>query len=324
MELAAVVIVPPAESSAAIPGLAPQASVREHALNSHSLASLLTPILGNDILHAWIERIRKLGVPSLWLSSSGQEKLACSTLQAFASQGIQRFLTIKLKSYAEMDLSDLIHFHCESRNTVTEVHDSLGQLGVRVFDHPAAANGNCEYCAPADAGHSAYPFHGYAKRVLSARERQDLVGDVLIGGCAMRPLGKEVDENVWLGEGAKIADSVRLIGPSYIGAHTEIRSGATIGPFASIERDCLVDYGTTVERSTLLPGTYLASGLMIRHALVDGRYLEDVNSGVIADLEPAGLTARTASSRRRISFSSADVPAWGSKGPAAQWRKVQL
>jgi carbonic anhydrase/acetyltransferase-like protein (isoleucine patch superfamily) len=323
VDLAAVVIVPPAESSAASPEI--RSYQQERAPNSPSLASLMTPILGNDILHAWIERIRKLGVPSLWLSSSRQEKLACSTLQAFASQGIQRFLTIKLKSYAEMDLGDLIHFHRESRNTVTEVHDSHGQLGVRVFDHPAAASGSCEYCAPVDAEHAAYPFHGYAKRVLSARERQDLVGDVLIGGCAIRPLGKEIDEQVWVGEGAKIADSVRLIGPSYIGAHTEIRSGATIGPFASIERECIVDYGTTVERSTLLPGTYLASGLLIRNALVDGRYLEDLNSGVIADLEPAGFTTRAAS-RRRASFSPVDANAWEVKASAsaAEWRQVQL
>ena len=323
MDLAAVVIVPPAESCAAIPEI--RSHEPEHASNFHSLASLLTPILGNDVLHAWIERIRKLGVPSLWLSSSGQENLACSTLQAFASQGIQRFLTIKLKCYAEMDLGDLLQFHRESRNTVTEVHDSQGQLGVRVFDHPSAARGNCEYCAPVDAEHAAYPFRGYSKRVLSARERQDLVGDVLIGGCAMRPLGKEVAEQVWVGEGAKIADSVRLIGPSYVGAHTEIRSGATIGPFASIERDCVVDYGTTVERSTLLPGTYLASGLLIRNALVDGRYLEDLNSGVIADLQPAGLTAR-ATTRRRASSSPADARAWGLKASssAAEWRQVQL
>ncbi len=43
-----------------------------------------------------------------------------SALAEFARQGVERLLMIKLKSYAEMDLADLLRFHCESRNPVTE------------------------------------------------------------------------------------------------------------------------------------------------------------------------------------------------------------
>jgi carbonic anhydrase/acetyltransferase-like protein (isoleucine patch superfamily) len=331
VELAAVVMVPPSEDSAAVS--APfRSSADDRTEGLRRFGSLLTPIVGNDILHAWIERIRKLGVPSLWLSSSQDEELACSTLQAFASQGVQRFLTIKLKSYAEMDLSDLVHFHCESRSTVTEVHDSRGRLGVRVFDHPAPAGGKCEYCIPTQNGHASYPFHGYAKRLLTARERQDLVGDVLTGGCAMRPLGREIREQVWIAEGARVADSVRIVGPSYIGANTEIRAGATIGPFAAVERDCVVDYGTTVERSTVLPGTYLAAGLLIRNALVDGRYLENVTSGSVVDLQPAGLANKNVAfnpdakeaTRQETGYSAIEARASDVSSAAAAWRRVQL
>jgi carbonic anhydrase/acetyltransferase-like protein (isoleucine patch superfamily) len=77
----------------------------------------------------------------------------------------------------------------------------------------------------------------------------------------MRPLGTEIREQVWVGEGANLADSVRVIGPTYIGARTIVQAGATIGPFASVEHDCVVGCGTTVERSTVLPYTYLAPGL---------------------------------------------------------------
>jgi carbonic anhydrase/acetyltransferase-like protein (isoleucine patch superfamily) len=143
---------------------------------------------------------------------------------------------------------------------------------------------------------------------LSASERLELVGDALTGGCAMRPLGTEIREQVWVGDGVSLADSARVVGPTYIGARTIVRPGATIGPFASVEHDCVVDCGTTVERSTVLPYTYLAPGLLIRHGLVDGGYLEDLNWGVVADLQPAGLGSR-------IQRREAPKPAW-SETPA--------
>jgi hypothetical protein len=71
-----------------------------------------------------------------------------------------------------------------------------------------------------------------------------------------------------------------------------VRAGATIGPFASVEHDCVVDCGTTVERSTVLPYTYLAPGLLIRNELVDGGYLEHLGWGAVVDLRPAGLGSR--------------------------------
>ncbi len=152
----------------------------------------------------------------------------------------------------------------------------------------------------------------------------------------MRPLGTQIREQVWVGEGANLADSVRVIGPTYIGARTIVRAGATIGPFASVERDCVVDCGTTVERSTVLPYTYLAPGLLIRHRLVDGGYLEDLGWGAVADLEPAGLGSRIQrrESRRQAFSEKTDVLsragsafAWDSapSSTASQpWLEVQL
>jgi hypothetical protein len=284
VDLGAVVTVPSLEDFAELPDSQLHGSARP-------VNSLLMPILGNDVLRGWMERVRKLGVQSLWLASSSDEENTCSALGELARQGIRRFLMIKLKSYAEMDLADLLDFHRESRNTVTEVCDSRGHLGVRVLDHPASVNDgcHCEYCVPAENERPFYSFRGYAKRLISAQERQDLVGDALTGSCAMRPLGKEIGEQFWIGEGASLADSARVIGPSYIGARAVVRAGATIGPFASVERDCVVDCGTTIERSTVLPNTYLAPGLLVRDVLIDGSYLEDLRSGIVADLKPAGL-----------------------------------
>jgi carbonic anhydrase/acetyltransferase-like protein (isoleucine patch superfamily) len=297
------------------------------------------PILGNDVLRSWMERVRRLGVSSLWLTSSPRdESVASSALAEFARQGVERLLVIKLKSYAEMDLADLLRFHCESRSPVTEAQDARGQLGVCLLDHRALHASGEKYefsCGPTDGGSTPYQFRGYAKRILSARERQELVGDALTGACAMRPLGTQIREQVWVGEGVNLAGSARVIGPTYIGARTIVRAGATIGPFASVEHDCVVDCGTTVERSTVLPYTYLAPGLLIRQELVDGGYLEDLGWGAVANLHPAGLGNRIQRREaRRQAFSVPDVfsragsaSAWNftpSSAASQPWLQVQL
>jgi hypothetical protein len=262
-----------------------------------------------------------------------------NALAELARQGIERLLVIELKSYAELDLADLLRFHCERRNPVTEAHDAWGQLGVRLLDRPALrASGekreSC--CSPVESAQTPYQFSGYAKRILSARERQELVGDGLTGVCAMRPLGTQVCEQVWTGEGVKVATSARIISPTYIGARTIVRAGATIGPFASVERDCVVDCGTTVERSTVLPDTYLAPGLLIRDGLVDGGHLEHLGWGAVADLEPAGLGGRIPrrGARREPFCATSDGCSGGdeaiarnltsSSNAAQPWLQVQL
>jgi carbonic anhydrase/acetyltransferase-like protein (isoleucine patch superfamily) len=336
VELGAVVVVPGGRDLGAIQGT--QFCARQASENSRPLYSSRLPILGNDVLQSWIERVRKLGLQNLWLISPTDENAIWSRLRGFAQQGVERLLMITLKSYAEMDLADLLRFHHETRNPVTEALDAQGQLGVRLLDH-RAFHGTCEnnesFRVPDNGGRTPYQFRGYAKRILSAKERQELVGDALTGACAMRPFGKQIREQVWIGEGAQLADSVRVIGPTYIGARTVVRAGATIGPFASVEHDCVVDCGTIVERSTVLPYTYLAPGLLIRHGLVDGGRLEDLSWETVVDLQPTGLGSRIRRGEsRRKTFRENDNSSrtggafvWGSRpssGAPQPWMQVQL
>jgi hypothetical protein len=336
VELAAVVMVSDQETLIS----EAQPHVSSIPQNSRLPYSSRMPILGNDVLRSWMERVRKLGVRNLWVAPAGRDDGdSCSRLARLARQGIERLLLIKLKSYAEMDLADLLRFHREKGNPVTEAHDAHGQLGVSLIDCPPlpGSDENVDNHESTGAGQVPYPFNGYAKRILAAKERQELVGDALTGACAMRPFGTEIRDQVWIGEGVVLAASARVIGPTYIGARTAVRTGATIGPFASVERDCTIDCGTTVERSTVLPYTYLSPGLRIRNALVDGRYLEDLSWGAVADLQPAGLADRiwhsgfrAQSSRDSASdlFSQADLASPWISGPSSipveQWRRVRL
>jgi len=337
VELAAVVEIP--EQGDAAPLLQGRGSWRARQ-DLDSLLPSWAPVLGNDLLGSWTERIRRLGMKSLWLTSGLQrEDRFTSALTSFARKGVERFLLIRLKSYAEIDLADLVRFHSESRNRWTEAHDGRGQLGVSLLDRLALHSGqaNAESSSIQPDGRAWYQFSGYAKRIVPAKERQELVGDALTGACAMRPAGREVQEQVWVAEGARFDSSARLIGPAYIGARCIIGAGATIGPFASIEHDCHVDCGTTVEQSTILPYTYLSPGLLVRNAQVDGGRIEEFDRDAVADLEPAGLAAhipRPRSSRYDSlapvisALSRRAIPFWRSSSPSVRlshaWREVQL
>ncbi len=329
MEFATVVVVPGLKDLAAA-GCAPQLTLGSK--SSRPVYSSMTPILGNDVLGVWMDRVRKLGVESFWLTSSphGADEVY-PAMAGFAGQGIDRLLLIRLKSYAEMDLNDVLRFHNEAQNSVTPVHDHHGQLGVCVFDRAALAAGRETESSGNVADHRGrpYPFRGYAKRILAARERQELIQDALTGACRMRPLGEGIREDVWVGDGVRLADSARIVGPSYIGDRTIVRAGATIGPFASVERDCIVDCGTTIERATVLPHTYLAPGLLIRNALVDGGQLEDLSQGTVVDLRPGGLAARlqpraSCSIDRANAFSREFSSARQSAPSPGAWRQVRL
>ena len=294
VEMSAVAVVPAREDFAAMCGVHPE--IQTVSGNPLELYSPRMPILGNDLLESWAARVRRLGLRSLWVTPGDRDgSVAPSTLAGFFRNGVERLLVIRLKSYAEMDLADLLRFHFEKQNPVTEAHDARGQLGVCLLDRSflQTTDGKVQsICPPTDYARIPYPFNGYAKRILSARERQELVGDALTGTCEMRPSGTQIREQVWAGAGVQVAGSARVIGPAYIGARTKLGDGATVGPFASVEHDCVVDCGTTVEHSTVLPNTYLAPGLLIRNSQVDGRHLEHLGWGAVADLQPAGLGRR--------------------------------
>jgi hypothetical protein len=331
VEVAAVVVVPGLNDMAAI------CPPEGHEGVSQPIYSSLMPILGNDVLHPWMDRVRRLGVQNLWLTSGyGNENATWIEMAKLVKQGVERFLMIRLKSYAEMDLADLLSFHCQSQNSVTEAHDSRGLLGVCVLDRqalPEEGPRSESPVFPVENQRTRYAFRGYAKRLLSATERQELVGDALTGACAMRPAGAQVCEQVWIGESARLADSARVNGPAYVGDHTVVRAGATIGPFASVERNCVVDSGTTVERSTVLPGTYLGIGLHIQNACVDGEFLQDLRCGIVADLRPGGLARRIQGPEfaaiQQEFDTTMDVSQFGRFGcedvqTSGAWRKVGL
>ena len=341
MELSAVVVVPADVDTAIEPVFAGPVRTGSETGALSFVRSPRTPVLGHDVMRLWIDRVKALGVGDLWLASASNDcQFLHGRLRNLAREGIEKILVIKLKSYAEMDLADLLRFHREKRNPVTSAHDARGALGVSLLNRCAfdgSSNADAA-CAPGEPS-AAYQFNGYTKRLLSSRERQDLVRDALTGGCAMRPAGQEVRDQVWVAADAVLDHTARIVGPAFMGSRTVVHAGATIGPFASVECDCVVDCGTCVEQSSVLPNTYLAPGLLIRQSIVNGHQLEHLELQAVVDLAPARLGRKIRQSnyfkhfpfgKRSTSNSDLHRTEWRSDFPSSAsaefplWQRVNL
>ena len=114
-----------------------------------------------------------------------------------------------------------------------------------------------------------------------------------------------------------------------MGSHSVVAAGAIVGPLASIEQNCVVDCGTTVERATILPFTYLSPGLLIRDAQVDGGNMVDVTRETAVDLKAARLASnlsRSTANRGWVRASQVDdrEKAFPAPKPPTTWWEAQL
>ena len=304
MQLGAFVLIPQGSDP-------PQRSVLESERDGSAAPPLpLWPIVGKNLLQEWIDKVRQAGAQMLSVAYSVNPAADRIKIAShLAKEGVEQVLAIWLQSYAEIDLRDFVHFHRESRNSATEARDLDGPLGVEIVDRASLASENYVPVQHAAVSRSEYRFHGYAKRLQSPQLYCDLVADALRGQCALTPRGLQIDERVWIGEGTRIAGTVRFRGPCFVGDGTVLRDSVSLGPFSSVEKECLIDCGTTVERTTVLPNTLLAAGLSIRRSVVDGSCLEQLDSGTVIDLRASRLGRRfRPSSRARRNLDGGHQP----------------
>lgn len=249
------------------------------------------PVVGKTVVQRWVERVRDLGVGMV--SVVDRDVSVPHRLQRmveWAKDGVEQILVIFMGSYAEIDFSDLLQFHHAGGHRITRVFDPQGPLGVSLLDRRAVIKANPNLGEPPRS--SRYDFSGYVTRLSSTLAYRKLVQDALEGRCNIRPAGNAAEERVWIDPTASIHPSVRIQAPCYVGAHSRLHAGVTITGYSSIEENCEIDMGTTLECASVLPNTYLAAGLHVRNAVVNGTKLEHLDRGVTVDLEPAALGAR--------------------------------
>jgi mannose-1-phosphate guanylyltransferase/phosphomannomutase len=92
--------------------------------------------------------------------------------------------------------------------------------------------------------------------------------DILDGKVKVNVPGFELNDGVWLGEGADIHPDARVIGPSVIGDNCRIEAGATLGPYAVLGQNVRVRSEAVLERTAVHDNAYLGSAVRIRGTVV--------------------------------------------------------
>ena len=89
------------------------------------------------------------------------------------------------------------------------------------------------------------------------------------GGGPLVVMGRQIREGVWVGPGTKIHPSCTITAPTYIGARVNLGEWVIVGPHSEIGDGCIVDDGSSVIGSSILPGSYIGRNLEVRSCIVN-------------------------------------------------------
>ena len=211
--------------------------------------------------------------------------------------GEQSALIMRLGSYVELRPTELLQFLSDTGESVVRAFKDLSALEVWAVDPSRLAGtvqteGTCLQSLLTTKHSPCYAVEGYVNRLCRPRDVRTLIGDALNGRCSLRPLGFEVRPGVWMAEGAEVENEARIVAPAYVGKDVTVSRQCLITRGSNIERDSLVDYGTVIEDTTILPNTYVGIGLDVSHSIVDGDTLLNLQHEVMLRVEDAAVMRR--------------------------------
>lgn len=88
-----------------------------------------------------------------------------------------------------------------------------------------------------------------------------------------------------MAEGAQVERGARIVAPAFLGRDVKVSEQCLITRCSSIERNCQIDYGTVVEDSSILSGTYVGIGLDLSQCIADGTCLVNLNREVALEIK---------------------------------------
>jgi hypothetical protein len=253
-------------------------------------------LLGRTVLGRTIEELLRGRIDSVAVIASspfasaviGHEQVGFFTVhdvwqkawekaKSFSAEAV---VVVRLGAYVEFDPADLLQFHRDQGKAVTRAWSDDGSLDVWVVDAEIFAQNDGLVSCLESEDPARYFVPGYVNRLESARDLRQLITDGLGARCHFRPQGTEIRPGIWLGHGAEVDRTARLVAPVYIGRASKIADQCLITRGSNVESNAKVDYGTVIEDSTVLSNTYVGIGLDLSHSIVDGDNLLHLQHGV--------------------------------------------
>jgi NDP-sugar pyrophosphorylase family protein len=288
MELAAIIVVGARQEEE-------QAAGNNHHAGAENFAGIplaLLDVVGKSVVHHVADRLRRAGVEAVTALTpealaddaalrDGDSRAAClaandlwraaeDAFSGYAGEGAENVLLLRLGPYAEFDISDLLQFHLQQRQNATLVQDGEGAIEAAVVQ--SARRNDAAFLLRNRLRATRLPSHpyvtgGYVNRLQKIADLRRLAQDALLMRCYIRPAGREIKPGVWVGERARIHRSARVLAPAFIGAQARLRAASVVTRCSVVEHHSEVDCGTVLEDTTILPYTYLGSGLDASHTV---------------------------------------------------------
>lgn len=288
----------------------------------------LLDVLGKSVVHHVSDRLQRAGVEAITALTDetlyqdaalrdGNSQATCrpaadvwraaqDAFSAYAEEGVDNILLLRLGPYCEFEVEELLRFHQERRQNATVLCDENGPLDAAVVQ--GGHRNDAAFLLHNRLRSTRVPSQpcltgAYVNRLESARDLRRLAQDALLMRCEIRPNGQEVKPGVWVGERARIHRTARVLAPAFVGAQAKLRAASVVTRCSVVEHHAEVDCGTVLEDTSVLPYTYVGAGLDASHAVA--------GFGTIAHL------------RRQAEVEIADPRLLGTVAVSASWRMIK-
>ena len=127
-----------------------------------------------------------------------------------------------------------------------------------------------------------YRTEGYWCDVGNLAQYRNVHFDALMGKVKLNMSATRVADGIWIGDGAEIHPTVKMIGPLYIGKGAKVRRKSTLGRFAVLGNTSLIEEGAQVTHSVIDTASCIGKNSEVYGSIVgsgfklsDGRNLAD-------------------------------------------------
>ena len=117
-----------------------------------------------------------------------------------------------------------------------------------------------------DKGLPLYGFvaEGYWADVGHLEAYLEVHRDILDRKVRITPAGFELEQGVWLGEGAEVDPEAKVEGPAYIGDNSRVEGGATIRDHTVLGKGVVVKSGAFLHRAVVHDNAYVGTSASLR------------------------------------------------------------
>jgi hypothetical protein len=238
-------------------------------------------------------------------------KAAESAFNDMAQSGAELVVLIRLGSYAEVDFEKLVQYHIDRQSRVTQM--AYEQEPLEIFCISASRRNDAASLFRTQLGKCRtecplFQHQGYFNALANPRDLRQFAIDILTLQTQTCPAGREVRPGVWVVPGATVEKGARVLAPAFIGSLAQVRSGAVITRCSSVEHHAVVDCGTVIENSTVLPYSYVGAGLDLAHSVVGMGRIVNLRRDITVEIaDPKLVSAMAVTTGRRLLNSATEV-----------------